>query len=268
MALLRDYLQPTLGQPNAAILQPRKRRSRMQLPVEQEQPQQTQPQPQIIGGSQDQLPQRQFMGVGPQNIPKEQDLQEQFARISQGRVAPQLEPIARVTSPNAELVQPSNFQTYYGRLQAIQETNRSLEGAAAARAAFQRMQSMMSMGGGGHAGHSHGGGSVATGGVPSNPRENFRFAQNIAGNFGWNNPGELAAWYELGMKESGWRNTAQNPTSTAYGIGQFLNSTWAGVGIGKTSDPALQVEAMARYIRNRYGSPSAALAFHRRNNWY
>ena len=31
--------------------------------------------------------------------------------------------------------------------------------------------------------------------------------------------------------ESGWNPDAQNPTSTAYGIAQFLDSTWAGTGI-------------------------------------
>ena len=38
------------------------------------------------------------------------------------------------------------------------------------------------------------------------------------------------------------------------------NSTWAGTGIAKTSDPAMQIEAGLRYITNRYGTPSAALA--------
>ena len=28
-------------------------------------------------------------------------------------------------------------------------------------------------------------------------------------------------------KESGWNPNAQNPSSTAYGIPQFLDSTWA-----------------------------------------
>ena len=53
---------------------------------------------------------------------------------------------------------------------------------------------------------------------------------------------------------------AQNPTSTAYGIGQFLDSTWATVGGHKTSDGYLQLQYMMKYIRQRYGSPNAAWA--------
>jgi hypothetical protein len=67
--------------------------------------------------------------------------------------------------------------------------------------------------------------------------------------------------------ESGWRNTAQNPTSTAYGIPQFLNATWAQYG-GKTSDPATQIRDGIRYMKDRYGSPNAAAAFWKSHHWY
>lgn len=202
----------------------------------------------------------------------------QLQKLQERAAPPSLEPGARVRAPNSELVAPSNFQQFYDRLNLADQLGIEMEGAAKAKAAYQKQQSlnkilqqqvagfnMPTLQGGRNTG---GGGQSFGGGVPSNPQANFKFAQNIAGNFGWNNPNELSAWYTLGMKESGWRNTAQNPTSTAYGIGQFLNSTWGGVGIAKTSDPALQVEAMARYIKNRYGSPSRALAFHLKNNWY
>jgi TP901 family phage tail tape measure protein len=82
---------------------------------------------------------------------------------------------------------------------------------------------------------------------------------------GWH---QWPALHELVMRESGFDNTAQNPTSTAYGMFQFLDSTWAGVNGTKTSDPTLQAEYGMRYIRNRYGSPKAALDFHNDNNWY
>ena len=70
------------------------------------------------------------------------------------------------------------------------------------------------------------------------------------------------------MQESGFNNTAQNPTSTAYGIFQFLNSTWAAYGVPKTSNPQLQAVAGARYINARYGDPIGALAHERAFNWY
>lgn len=69
-------------------------------------------------------------------------------------------------------------------------------------------------------------------------------------------------------KESGWDNTAQNPKSTAYGIGQFLDSTWDIVGCKKTSDPYEQIDCKIKYIEQRYGTPTKALEFHLVNNWY
>jgi hypothetical protein len=73
---------------------------------------------------------------------------------------------------------------------------------------------------------------------------------------------------KLVMKESGFNNNAQNKHSTAFGLFQFLDSTWQGTGIAKTSDPIQQTEAGMIYIRNRYGSPTKAMQFHRINNWY
>ena len=91
-------------------------------------------------------------------------------------------------------------------------------------------------------------------------------AQYIARMMGWDQ-GQFDAWDALINAESGWRPTAQNPTSTAYGLGQFLDSTWKSYG-AKTSDPALQLYYMAQYIRNRYQTPLRALQEHRRKNWY
>lgn len=46
----------------------------------------------------------------------------------------------------------------------------------------------------------------------------------------------------------------KNPESTAYGIGQFLDSTWSLVGCKKTSDPVIQLKCMERYVMKIYGS--------------
>jgi hypothetical protein len=220
----------------------------------------------------------------PQQAPSGDYIAQQLQKIKERSAPPKLEPGSRVKSINSDVANSSNFQGFYDRLRSIDQIGKEQLAAAQAQAALARLrasQAINSAVGGGSAaaptsrvasssGSNFGraGSAIGTTGVPTNPRENFKYAQNIAGNFGWGNPSELSAWYTLGMKESGWRNTAQNPTSTAYGIGQFLNSTWKGYGIPKTSDPALQVEAMARYIKARYGSPSRALAFHYRNNWY
>lgn len=103
--------------------------------------------------------------------------------------------------------------------------------------------------------------------LTGNAAGNEALAQQLAAGRGWVGP-EWNALRELWMGESGFNNTAQNPTSTAYGIAQFLNSTWAGTGYAKTSDPRSQILAGFNYIANRYGTPTKANAFKRANNWY
>ena len=68
--------------------------------------------------------------------------------------------------------------------------------------------------------------------------------------------------------ESSWNPNAQNPTSTAYGLFQFLDTTWAEVGATKTSDPVAQADAGAKYMKKRYGNPTEARRFWEANNWY
>jgi hypothetical protein len=80
--------------------------------------------------------------------------------------------------------------------------------------------------------------------------------------------GEFACLEKLWGKESGWNPNAQNPTSTAYGIAQFLNSTWAGTGIAKTSDGYRQIDAGLIYIENRFGSPCGAWSHSQSQGWY
>ena len=79
---------------------------------------------------------------------------------------------------------------------------------------------------------------------------------------------EFSCLESLWGKESGWNPDAQNPTSTAYGIPQFLDSTWAGTGIAKTSDGYRQIDAGLIYINNRYGSPCGAWAHSQSTGWY
>jgi hypothetical protein len=267
MAILRPMLMPTVGIPQNVVASRRPRNMSQKDFYSQGLSSQARRLQQFSGGQEQ--PQSEF----EQEPVTGNYIQSQLERINQRAAPPQLEPIGRVKSAEAELVQPSSFQNYYKQLESIRGISQERTGADLARALFQRLQSQATIGSGSTGGSRPSGGKGKNygndygGGIPSNPKANFRFAQELGPQFGWG-PEELSAWYTLGMKESGWRNTAQNPTSTAYGIGQFLNSTWKGVGMTKTSDPRLQVLAMAKYIRNRYGSPSRALAFHKRNNWY
>jgi hypothetical protein len=72
----------------------------------------------------------------------------------------------------------------------------------------------------------------------------------------------------LWERESGWNPRAQNPRSSAYGIPQFLDSTWAMTGIRKTSDPYRQIKAGLIYIGKRYGTPCGAWQHSRSRGWY
>ncbi|HXH61597.1 MAG TPA: transglycosylase SLT domain-containing protein [Fimbriimonadaceae bacterium] len=74
---------------------------------------------------------------------------------------------------------------------------------------------------------------------------------------------EVDAMARICWRESRYDPLLQNPDSTAYGLYQFLDSTWQYYGIDKTSDPLLQTIAAVRYIKDRYGKPSVALEFHR-----
>jgi hypothetical protein len=104
--------------------------------------------------------------------------------------------------------------------------------------------------------------NIATGGIQ-------KLAQRMAAGYGWTG-GQWAALRTLVQNESGWNPNAQNPTSTAYGLFQFLDSTWSSVGATKTSSPVGQIAAGLRYIKSRYGSPGAALgAWQSRSpHWY
>lgn len=106
------------------------------------------------------------------------------------------------------------------------------------------------------------------GNVGGSRAQNEQIMQQVfATMFGWTGP-EWNAAYQLEMMEAGFNNLAQNPTSTAFGMGQFLDGTWASYGIPKTADPTLQSIAMGRYIAARYHDPIGALAHEHAFHWY
>jgi soluble lytic murein transglycosylase-like protein len=82
------------------------------------------------------------------------------------------------------------------------------------------------------------------------------------------NGSQFSCLEHLWGKESGWNPNAKNPSSTAYGIPQFLDSTWGGTGIAKTSDGYRQIDAGLIYIERRYGSPCGAWSHSQATNWY
>lgn len=68
----------------------------------------------------------------------------------------------------------------------------------------------------------------------------------------------LAAFEALMDGESGYNPSAQNPKSTAFGMFQFLDTTWASYGCKKTEELDTQIECGLKYIEGRYGNPTNA----------
>jgi len=71
-------------------------------------------------------------------------------------------------------------------------------------------------------------------------------------------------------KESHTNPNAKNPTSTAKGVGQLLESTYKNIGLKHSADPIAQVVASIAYISRHYGSDGAcaAKAFWLRHSYY
>ena len=84
-------------------------------------------------------------------------------------------------------------------------------------------------------------------------------------------PDQWGPLEELWQGESGWDETADNPTSDAYGIPQSLpGSKMASEGKDWRTNPATQIAWGLKYIKQNYGSPAKALATwkSRSPHWY
>jgi hypothetical protein len=66
--------------------------------------------------------------------------------------------------------------------------------------------------------------------------------------------------YSLFMKESKFDHLADNPRSTAFGIGQVLKE--------RSKQPDIQILNAYKYISHRYHTPCRALSHHNHRNWY
>lgn len=92
--------------------------------------------------------------------------------------------------------------------------------------------------------------------------------QSMAAARGWTG----GLWVDLNNvaeRESGWSMTAQNPSSGAYGIAQFINGPgeYADYG-GNANTLGGQITAFLNYIEGRYGTPAGAWAHEINYGWY
>ena len=88
--------------------------------------------------------------------------------------------------------------------------------------------------------------------------------------YGWGDD-QMSCLVSLWNRESGWSYTATNASSGAYGIPQALPaSKMASAGSDWQTNPATQIKWGLGYIKQRYGSPSAAYAAWqgRSPHWY
>ena len=105
--------------------------------------------------------------------------------------------------------------------------------------------------------------------LSGNVGANQKLGQAMAQAAGWTGL-QWTDFNAVEMREAGWNQFADNPTSTAYGIAQNINpSTYpaAGTRAGGWS-PAAQIAWMISYIQGRYGTPAAALAHEVNYGWY
>ena len=88
--------------------------------------------------------------------------------------------------------------------------------------------------------------------------------RDVAKRFGWDSGDQWTALSQLINKESSWNPNAANPSSSARGLFQKMTSIHGPV----ESTAGGQANWGLNYIKRSYGTPAAAWAFHKRNNWY
>lgn len=97
--------------------------------------------------------------------------------------------------------------------------------------------------------------------LPSGSHKNWLKQAGIHGNFD--------KWNFIINHESGWNPRAQNPSSSAYGIGQALPpSKMASFGSDYMTNPITQLKWMKSYVNGRYGGINGAYRWWKSHNWY
>ena len=86
----------------------------------------------------------------------------------------------------------------------------------------------------------------------------------------WHSTQEFTCLEKMWERESHWNPRALNKSSGAFGIAQFLPSTWGNYKLPyKPTSPKVQIDAGLRYItKHNYGSPCKAWKFWQRHYWY
>lgn len=93
-------------------------------------------------------------------------------------------------------------------------------------------------------------------------------AMNLLPDHGWSRS-QFSCLEKLWTKESHWKVSADNPTSTAYGIPQALpGNRMAAYGSDWRTNPIVQIKWGLDYIEATYGSPCKAWSHSQNSGWY
>jgi len=93
-------------------------------------------------------------------------------------------------------------------------------------------------------------------------------ARAMLAEFGWSQD-QFGCLDSLWSHESGWRTTANNPYSSAYGIPQALpGSKMASAGPDWEYNPETQIRWGLGYIQDRYSTPCGAWGHSQSHGWY
>lgn len=95
------------------------------------------------------------------------------------------------------------------------------------------------------------------------------YSQKLFVHYGWNQGTEWPCLLNLWNRESGWRWSADNPSSHAYGIPQSLPANKMAVNGTDWHDNGLtQIQWGENYISGTYGTPCNAWSHEQRYGWY
>jgi uncharacterized protein YabE (DUF348 family) len=104
--------------------------------------------------------------------------------------------------------------------------------------------------------------------TPLNPTEAQALGHQMMLGYGFGED-QWPCLYNLWMRESGWKTTAGNQSSGAYGIPQALPaSKMAVVGPDYLTDAATQITRGLGYVKGRYGTPCGAWSSFQAKGWY
>jgi uncharacterized protein YabE (DUF348 family) len=104
--------------------------------------------------------------------------------------------------------------------------------------------------------------------TPTNPTEAQALGHQMMLDYGFGED-QWPCLYNLWMRESGWRTTAGNQSSGAYGIPQALPaSKMASAGPDYLTNAATQITWGLGYVKGRYATPCGAWSSFQSKGWY